>query len=103
MQPPAAIWRSRENAWQAMPSGGVHRLLAQGEGGFWAVEFKLPPHGKIATHAVNQEQIVYVIEGTCVYGDNTALEKGDTIVIHAGKTYGFVAGSEGMSGLVVRP
>ena len=86
----------------ALAVGGPGRkLLAQGEGGFYAQIVKIPPLFDAPVHSHDHAEIFMVLEGSCSF-DGEPMVRYDMTVVAANEPYGFVAGSDGLQFLVVR-
>ena len=76
---------------EAGRQGAARKLLAQGDGGFYSQVVRLPPAFEAPEHSHDHAEIFMVLEGSF-----------DMVVVAAHEPYGFVAGPDGLSFLVVR-
>ncbi len=81
--------------------GVARKHLAQGDGGFYAQVVKMPPGFEAPAHSHDHAEIFMVIDGSCTF-DGQPMGRHDMTVVEANEKYGFVAGSDGLSFLVVR-
>jgi quercetin dioxygenase-like cupin family protein len=98
---PVAPGTDPEAAAEAGRLGARRRLLAQGDGGFYAQVVKMPPGFEAPVHSHDHEEIFMVLDGSCTF-DGEDMSRHDMTVVDAGSPYGFVAGPDGLSFLVVR-
>ena len=71
-------------------------------GSLHLTEYNYLPHAKFDLHAHDQAEIIYVLEGTLVFGAR-ALGRGSSVFIAAHTLYEFAAGAEGLRMLVFMP
>jgi mannose-6-phosphate isomerase-like protein (cupin superfamily) len=90
-----------DQAAEAGRRGAARKLLAQGDGGFYSQVVRLPPGFEAPEHSHDHAEIFMVLEGSCRF-DGVPMERFDTTVVPAHEPYGFVAGPDGLSFLVVR-
>jgi hypothetical protein len=81
--------------------GVARKLLAQGDGGFFSQVVRLPPGFEAPEHSHDHAEIFMVLEGSCRF-DGEPMARFDMAVVAADQPYGFVAGADGLSFLVVR-
>jgi quercetin dioxygenase-like cupin family protein len=81
--------------------GVARKLLAQGDGGFFSQVVRLPPGFEAPEHSHDHAEIFMVLEGSCRF-DGEPMDRFDMAVVAANQPYGFVAGPDGLSFLVVR-
>jgi quercetin dioxygenase-like cupin family protein len=81
--------------------GAVRKLLTQGDGGFYSQVVRLPAGFEAPAHSHDHAEIFMVLEGSCRF-DGEPMERFDMVVVAANEPYGFVAGPDGLSFLVVR-
>jgi quercetin dioxygenase-like cupin family protein len=81
--------------------GAARKFLAQGDGGFYTQVVRLPARFEAPVHSHDHEEIFMVLEGSCEF-DGEPMTRFDLTVVAANEPYGFVAGPEGLSFLVVR-
>lgn len=86
---------------EAGRQGARRKLLAQGDGGFYAQVVRMPPGFEAPMHSHDHDEIFMVLDGSCVF-DDEPMARHDMTVVDAGSPYGFTAGPEGLSFLVVR-
>jgi len=90
-----------DQAAEAGRRGAGRKLLAQGDGGFYSQVVRLPPGFAAPEHSHDHAEIFMVLEGSCRF-DGEPMGRFDMVVVAADEPYGFVAGPEGLSFLVVR-
>jgi quercetin dioxygenase-like cupin family protein len=98
---PVAPGTDPEAAAAAGRAGAARRLLAQGDGGFYTRVVRMPPHFAAPVHSHDHSEVFMVLEGTCEF-DGEPMTRFDLVVVDAGEPYGFTAGPDGLSFLVVR-
>ena len=81
--------------------GTARRFLAQGDGGWFTQVVKMPPGFEAPSHSHSHSEVFMVLEGSCEF-DGEAMDRFDLTVVEANQPYGFVAGPDGISFLVVR-
>ena len=86
---------------EAGRKGAARKFLAQGDGGFYSQVVRLPPGFEAPEHSHDHAEIFMVLEGSCRF-DGESMGRFDMAVVAADEPYGFVAGPEGLSFLVVR-
>lgn len=113
--PPRRVYRFEEAEWHtpvapgtdpaqaaaAGRRGAARRLLAQGDQGFYTQVVRLPPGFEAPVHSHDHEEVFMVLEGSCTF-DGEPMSRFDLTVVGANEPYGFVAGPDGLSFLVVR-
>ena len=89
---------------KARGKGGARRKrIVRGEGGFYMNRSLMAPGFRVPPHQHDHDELLVVTAGGCEFDDGFAtLGPGDSIVIHAGTTYGFTCGAEGMDFLTIR-
>ena len=90
-----------DEAAEAGRKGVARTFLAQGDGGFYSQVVRLPPGFEAPEHSHDHAEIFMVLEGSCRF-DGEPMGRFDMVVVAADEPYGFVAGPEGLSFLVVR-
>ena len=90
-----------EAAAAAGEQGAARKFLAQGDGGFYTQVVRMPAGFEAPAHSHDHEEIFMVLEGSCHF-DGEPMTRFDLTVIAANDPYGFVAGPDGLSFLVVR-
>jgi quercetin dioxygenase-like cupin family protein len=100
------VWRCGDADWrdpmgEAAGSGVERAYLAQGDAGFYAQLVRMPPDFTAPVHSHDHAEIFTVLEGSCTF-DGVAMGRHDVTVVEAGQPYGFVAGGDGITFLVVR-
>jgi quercetin dioxygenase-like cupin family protein len=98
---PTAPGTDPEAAAAAGRAGAARRFLAQGEGGFYAQVVRMPPGFDAPVHSHDHSEVFVVLEGSCTF-DGEPLTRFDLAVVEADQPYGFTAGPDGLSFLVVR-
>jgi mannose-6-phosphate isomerase-like protein (cupin superfamily) len=98
---PTAPGTDPAQAAEAGRRGAARRFLAQGDQGFYAQVVRLPPAFEAPVHSHDHEEVFMVLEGTCTF-DGEPMRRFDMTVVAAHERYGFVAGADGLSFLVVR-
>ncbi len=98
---PTAPGTDPEQAAAAGRQGAARRLLAQGDEGFFAQVVRLPANFEAPVHSHDHEEVFMVLEGACAF-DGQPMGRFDMTVVAANQPYGFVAGADGLSFLVVR-
>ena len=98
---PVAPGTDPEAAAEAGRQGTARRFLAQGDGGWYTQVVKMPPGFEAPSHSHSHSEVFMVLEGSCTF-DGQPMDRFDLTVVEAGEPYGFVAGREGLSFLVVR-
>jgi len=90
-----------DEAAEAGRKGAARKFLAQGDGGFYSQVVRLPSGFEAPEHSHDHAEIFMVLEGSCRF-DGESMGRFDMAVVAADEPYGFVAGPEGLSFLVVR-
>jgi quercetin dioxygenase-like cupin family protein len=98
---PVAPGTDPEKAEEAGRQGAGRKLLAQGDGGFYAQIVQIPPNFEAPTHSHSHPEIFMVLEGRCSF-DGEEMQQYDMTVVPSDGPYGFTAGPEGVRFLVVR-
>jgi quercetin dioxygenase-like cupin family protein len=98
---PVAPGTDLEAAAAAGRAGAARRLLAQGDGGFYTQVVRMPPRFAAPVHSHDHSEVFMVLEGSCEF-DGEPMTRFDLVVVEAGDSYGFTAGPDGLSFLVVR-
>jgi len=98
---PTAPGTDPAQAAEAGRQGAARRFLAQGDEGFYAQVVRLPAHFEAPVHSHDHEEVFMVLEGACAF-DGQPMARFDMTVVAAHQAYGFVAGPDGLSFLVVR-
>ena len=115
MSPGRRIYRFEEAEWhvptapgtdpaqaaEAGRQGAARRLLAQGDHGFYTQVVRLPPGFEAPVHSHDHEEVFMVLDGSCTF-DDEPMSRFDLTVVGANEPYGFAAGPDGLSFLVVR-
>jgi quercetin dioxygenase-like cupin family protein len=86
---------------EAGRQGAARKFLAQGDGGFYTQVVRMPAGFEAPVHSHDHEEIFMVLEGSCRF-DGEPMSRFDLTVVAANEPYGFVAGPDGLSFLVVR-
>jgi len=86
---------------EAGRQGAARRLLAQGEGGFYTQVVRMPADFAAPVHSHDHSEVFMVLEGSCEF-DGEPMSRFDLVVVEANQPYGFTAGPDGLSFLVVR-
>jgi hypothetical protein len=81
--------------------GAARKFLAQGDGGFYTQVVRMPAGFEAPVHSHDHEEVFMVLEGSCDF-DGEPMVRFDLTVVAANEPYGFVAGPDGLSFLVVR-
>jgi quercetin dioxygenase-like cupin family protein len=109
------VWRSDDADWRdpmspgtdpdqaaaAARDGVARAYLAQGEAGFYAQLVRMPPGFEAPVHSHDHAETFMVLEGSCTF-DGVPMATHDLTVVEADQPYGFVAGPDGLTFLVVR-
>jgi quercetin dioxygenase-like cupin family protein len=91
-----------EQAAQAAAARGVGRkFLAQGDAGFYAQLVRFPAGFVAPPHSHDHAEVFVVLDGSCTF-DGQPMARHDSTVVAANETYGFTAGADGLTFLVVR-
>jgi mannose-6-phosphate isomerase-like protein (cupin superfamily) len=98
---PTAPGTDPEAAAEAGRRGAARRFLAQGDEGFYAQIVRMPAGFEAPVHRHDHGEVFMVLEGSCTF-DGEPMDRFDMTVVAADEPYGFVAGPEGLSFLVVR-
>jgi quercetin dioxygenase-like cupin family protein len=98
---PVAPGTDPEAAEAAGRRGTRRAFLAQGDAGFYAQVVRMPPGFDAPVHSHDHAEIFMVLEGSCTF-DGQPMGRNDMTVVAANEPYGFVAGPDGLSFLVVR-
>lgn len=98
---PAASGTDPAQAAAAGERGARRAFLAQGDAGFYAQVVRMPPGFEAPLHAHDHAEVFTVLEGGCTF-DGQPMERFDCTVVEADQTYGFTAGPDGLTFLVVR-
>jgi len=98
---PVAPGTDPDAAAEAGRAGAERRFLSQGDGGFYTQVVKLPPGFAAPVHSHDHAEVFMVLEGSCEF-DGEPMERFDLTVVDANQPYGFTAGPDGLSFLVVR-
>jgi len=87
---------------RAAANRGVGRkFLAQGDAGFFAQVVRFPAGFGAPAHSHDHAEVFVVLEGDCTF-DGQPMGRHDSTVVAANETYGFTAGRDGLTFLVVR-
>jgi quercetin dioxygenase-like cupin family protein len=98
---PVATGTDPEAAAAAGRQGAARKFLAQGDGGFYTQVVRLPAGFEAPVHSHDHDEVFMVLEGSCRF-DGEPMDRFDLTVVNANEPYGFVAGPDGLSFLVVR-
>jgi quercetin dioxygenase-like cupin family protein len=98
---PVAPGTDPEAAAAAGREGARRRFLAQGDAGFYTQVVRMPPGFEAPVHSHDHAEVFMVLEGSCTF-DGQPMGRHDLTVVAANEPYGFTAGPEGLSFLVVR-
>ncbi len=98
---PVAPGTDPDQAAAARQAGASRCFLAQGDEGFYAQVVRMPAGFEAPTHSHDHEEIFMVLEGSCRF-DGQPMGRFDMTVVAANDPYGFAAGPDGLSFLVVR-
>ena len=98
---PVAPGTDPDAAAEAGRQGAARRYLAQGDAGFYTQVVKLPPGFAAPAHSHDHAEVFMVLEGSCEF-DGQPMARFDLTVVEADTPYGFTAGPDGLSFLVVR-
>ena len=98
---PIAPGTDPEAAAEAGQQGAARRYLAQGDAGFYTQVVKLPPGFAAPAHSHDHAEVFMVLEGSCEF-DGEPMARFDLTVVEANQPYGFTAGPDGLSFLIVR-
>jgi quercetin dioxygenase-like cupin family protein len=98
---PEAPGTDPEAAAAAGRAGAARRFLSQGDGGFYTQVVKLPAGFDAPVHSHDHAEVFMVLEGSCSF-DGEPMHRFDLTVVDANQPYGFTAGPDGLSFLVVR-
>jgi mannose-6-phosphate isomerase-like protein (cupin superfamily) len=91
-----------DGAARAAAERGVGRkFLSQGDAGFYAQVVRFPADFAAPPHSHDHAEVFVVLEGSCTF-DGQPMARHDSTVVSADETYGFTAGGEGLTFLVVR-
>ena len=82
-------------------AGAARKFLAQGDGGFYTQVVRMPAGFEAPVQSHDHEEVFMVLEGSCRF-DGEPMDRFDLTVVAANEPYGFVAGPDGLSFLVVR-
>ena len=87
---------------EAAAALGVGRKhYAQGDAGFFVQVVRFPPDFETPPHSHDHSEVFVVLEGSCIfYGES--MDVHDSTVVEADTKYGFTAGPDGVTLLVVR-
>ena len=102
----ARVYRFGESEWHdpgdgARDSGTRRKLLAQGDGGFYAQVVDIPAGFEAPLHTHDHAEVFLVLDGGCTFGGE-AMGPLDMTVVAANEPYGFTAGPDGLRFLIVR-
>ena len=81
--------------------GVARKFLAQGDAGFFAQVVRFPPRFEAPAHSHDHAEVFVVLEGSCTF-ESAPMTRHDSTVVEANEKYGFTAGTEGLTFLVVR-
>ena len=98
---PVAPGTDPDQAAAAGEAGATRCFLAQGDEGFYAQVVRMAAGFEAPTHSHDHEEIFMVLEGSCRF-DGQPMGRFDMTVVAANDPYGFAAGPDGLSVLVVR-
>ena len=98
---PVAPGTDPEGAAEAGRRGAGRKFLAQGDSGFYTQVVKIPPDFQAPTHSHDHAEIFMVLDGSCRF-DGDEMGRYDLTVVAENAPYGFTAGPEGVTFLVVR-
>jgi quercetin dioxygenase-like cupin family protein len=82
--------------------GARRKFLARGEGGFHSQYSEFPPGYAVPMHSHAHDELILLLDGSCIMSDGQILGRHDSVVLRAGAEYGFTAGDGGMVFVTVR-
>jgi quercetin dioxygenase-like cupin family protein len=100
-QLPAGAGADPEAVRAAAALGVARKHYAQGEAGFFVQVVRFPAGFETTPHSHDHSEVFVVLEGSCVF-DGEPMQTHDSTVVEADTKYGFTAGSDGVTLLVVR-
>ncbi|MEQ8840298.1 MAG: cupin domain-containing protein [Acidimicrobiales bacterium] len=77
------------------------KFLVDGEAGFYMQAVRIPPNFDAPAHHHDRAELFMVVEGACTFNGEPMVPF-DVTVVEPGESYGFIAGSEGVTFLVTR-
>lgn len=77
------------------------KFLVEGDAGFHTQTVRIPPDFEAPAHHHDHAELFMVLEGSCLF-NSTQMNRYDTMVVEPGESYGFTAGSDGVTFLVTR-
>jgi quercetin dioxygenase-like cupin family protein len=89
------------SALAAAERGVGRKFLAQGDAGFYAQLVRFPAGFEAPAHSHDHAEVFVVLEGGCTF-DGQPMNRHDSTVVAANEPYGFTAGGDGLTFLVVR-
>jgi quercetin dioxygenase-like cupin family protein len=98
---PVSPGSNPDQAADAGRRGAARKFLAQGDAGFYSQVVRLPAGFEAPEHSHDHAEVFMVLEGSCRF-DGEPMSRFDMVVVAADEPYGFVAGPDGLSFLVVR-
>jgi quercetin dioxygenase-like cupin family protein len=98
---PAGAGADVEAVQAAAARGVARKFYAQGESGFFVQVVRVPAGFEVPPHSHDHSEVFVVLEGSCVF-DGQAMDTNDSTVVEADTKYGFTAGPNGVTMLVVR-
>jgi quercetin dioxygenase-like cupin family protein len=98
---PAGPGADPEAVQAAAALGVARKYYAQGESGFFVQVVRFPAGFVTPAHSHDHSEVFVVLEGSCVF-DGQPMRTHDSTVVEADTKYGFTAGSNGVTLLVVR-
>jgi quercetin dioxygenase-like cupin family protein len=98
---PAGPGASPESVQAAAALGVARAHYAQGEAGFFVHLVRFPPDFETPPHSHDHGEVFVVLEGGCSF-DGQPMRTHDSTVVDANARYGFTAGPDGVTLLVVR-
>jgi quercetin dioxygenase-like cupin family protein len=98
---PAGAGADSEAVRAAAALGVARKYYAQGESGFFVQVVRFPAGFETPPHSHDHSEVFVVLEGGCVF-DGQVMHTHDSTVVEADTKYGFTAGPDGVTLLVVR-
>jgi quercetin dioxygenase-like cupin family protein len=81
--------------------GVGRKFLTQGDAGFYTQVVRFPRGFVAPVHSHDHAEVFMVLEGDCMF-DGQTMRRFDCTVVQANEPYGFTAGPDGVSILVIR-
>ena len=98
---PAGAGADLEAVHAAAALGVARKYYAQGEAGFFVQVVRFPAGFETPPHRHDHSEVFVVLEGSCIF-EGQRMDTHDSTVVEGDTKYGFTAGPDGVTLLVVR-